>query len=94
MHIEEPYYDHKSGIPKNEYKERLKTTSTVWISNLDESTREEQIYALFSKCGKIKRLIMGLYKNPQTPAGFAFVEYFNHEDALLSINMLHLSKLD
>jgi len=38
-------------------------------------TTEEQVYTLFSFCGEIKRIIMGLNKQEKTPCGFCFVEY-------------------
>ena len=44
-------------------------------------TTEEQLHELFSKCGDIKRIIMGLDKFKRTPCGFCFVEYYSREDA-------------
>ena len=36
---------------------------------------EEQVYELFSRCGDVKRVVMGLDKFRKTPCGFCFVEY-------------------
>ena len=55
--------------------EKLKKSSTLYIGNLSFYTSESQIYELFSTCGEINRVIMGLNKNTKTPCGFCFVEY-------------------
>lgn len=55
--------------------EELKSSSTLYVGNLSFYTTEEQIHELFSKCGDVKRIIMGLDKNKKTPCGFCFVEY-------------------
>lgn len=36
---------------------------------------------LFSKCGDVKRIIMGLDKFKRTPCGFCFVEYYTRDEA-------------
>lgn len=53
----------------------------MYVGNLSFFTTEEQIYELFSKCGDIRRVIMGLDKYKKTPCGFCFVEYYNRADA-------------
>ncbi|KAM3497365.1 hypothetical protein MY10362_009288 [Beauveria mimosiformis] len=57
-------------------------------------TTEEQVYELFSKCGEIKRLIMGLDRFSKTPCGFCFVEYYTHQDALDCMKYVGGTKLD
>jgi nuclear cap-binding protein subunit 2 len=57
-------------------------------------TTEEQVYELFSKCGEIKRLVMGLDRFNKTPCGFCFVEYYTHQDALDCMKYIGGSKLD
>ena len=57
-------------------------------------TTEEQVYELFSKCGEIKRLIMGLDRLRKTPCGFCFVEYYTHQDALDCMKYIGGTKLD
>jgi len=52
----------------------LATSTTLYVGNLSFYTTEEQIYEIFSKCGEIKRIIMGLDRNTKTPCGFCFVE--------------------
>ena len=55
-------------------EEDLEKSTTLYIGNLSFFTTEEQIYELFSKCGEIKRIIMGLDRIKKTPCGFSFVE--------------------
>lgn len=57
-------------------------------------TTEEQIHELFSKCGEIKRLVMGLDRFNKTPCGFCFVEYYTHEDTLDAMKYIGGTKLD
>lgn len=57
-------------------------------------TTEEQIHELFSKCGEIKRLVMGLDRFQKTPCGFCFVEFYNHQDALDCMKYVGGTKLD
>ena len=77
-----PYYQYKENIDK----EKLKTSSTIYIGNLSFHTKETQLYQLFSFCGKIKRVIMGLNRFTKQPCGFAFIEYLNRESAVIAKN--------
>jgi RNA recognition motif-containing protein len=54
------YIDRQQGYGQDEYKEKLKESCTLYIGNLSNYTKEEQIYELFAYCGKVKRVIMGL----------------------------------
>ncbi|KAF9365557.1 nuclear cap binding complex subunit [Mortierella sp. NVP85] len=72
----------------------LANSTTLYVGNLSFYTTEEQIYELFSKCGEIKRIIMGLDRNQKTPCGFCFVEYYHHSDALDCMKYINSSKLD
>lgn len=47
-----------------------------------------------SRCGEIKRLIMGLDRYQKTPCGFCFVEYYTHQDALDCMKYIGGTKLD
>jgi len=59
---------------KFEQEGLLKRSCTLYVGNLSYYTTEEQIYELFSKCGDLKRIVMGLDKFKKTPCGFCFVE--------------------
>ncbi|KAJ4419337.1 nuclear cap binding complex subunit [Gnomoniopsis sp. IMI 355080] len=72
----------------------LANATTLYVGNLSFFTTEEQVYELFSKCGEIKRLIMGLDRFNKTPCGFCFVEYFTHQDALDCMKYIGGTKLD
>ncbi|KAK4238578.1 hypothetical protein C8A03DRAFT_43695 [Achaetomium macrosporum] len=72
----------------------LKNATTLYVGNLSFYTTEEQVYELFSKCGEIKRLVMGLDRFTKTPCGFCFVEYYTHQDALDCMKYIGGTKLD
>ena len=72
----------------------LAKSGTLYVGNLSFYTTEAQIYELFSKCGDIRRIIMGLNKNTHTPCGFCFVEYFTHQDAVDCEKWLNGVRLD
>ncbi|KAI5819233.1 hypothetical protein BZA77DRAFT_350829 [Pyronema omphalodes] len=72
----------------------LKDAATLYVGNLSFYTTEEQIHELFSKCGEIKRLVMGLDRFSKTPCGFCFVEYYTHLDALDAMKYVGGTKLD
>lgn len=87
------YVDRKWGT-EDEFKRALAASTTLYIGNLSFYTTEEQIYELFSKCGEIKRIIMGLDRVNKTPCGFCFVEYYTREDAGDCVKYVNGSKLD
>ncbi|CAK9022941.1 unnamed protein product [Durusdinium trenchii] len=88
------YVDKKSGYDPKKWAEAIKVTRTVYVGNMAFCTREEQVYELFSKCGDIKRVIMGLNRRDKYPCGFCFVEYFTHEQAEQAVNLLNKITLD
>jgi nuclear cap-binding protein subunit 2 len=49
---------------------------------------------ILSRCGEIKRLVMGLDRFNKTPCGFCFVEYYTHQDALDCLKYVGGTKLD
>jgi nuclear cap-binding protein subunit 2 len=88
------YIDRQQGYGTEEYKEKLRESSTLYIGNLSNYTKEEQIYELFSLCGKVKRVVMGLDRYKKTPCGFCFVEYYTHAAAGNAINCLNSTQLE
>lgn len=80
--------------PSPDLEEKLQDATTLYVGNLSFYTTEEQIHELFSKCGEIKRLVMGLDRFNKTPCGFCFVEYYNHQDALDCLKYVGGTKLD
>lgn len=75
-------------------------SATLYVGNLSFYTTEEQMYELFSRVanvpggGGIKRIIMGLDRNTKTPCGFAFVEFYSHDEAVDCMRYVSGTKLD
>ncbi|KAI9494227.1 hypothetical protein BDB00DRAFT_819322 [Zychaea mexicana] len=88
------YRDQLYQGSSNQFVDDLTATATLYVGNLSFYTTEEQIYELFSKCGEIKRIIMGLDRNQKTPCGFCFVEYYHRTDALDCMKYVNGTKLD
>jgi len=88
------YRDNQSRDDWEKHQESLKKSTTLYIGNLSFFTTEEQIHELFSKCGEIKRIVMGLDKFKKTPCGFCFVEFYNHQDAADCVSYINGTKLD
>ena len=84
-----PYYRNK-----NIDKEKLKNSCTLYIGNLSYNTTEIQLYQIFSSCGKVKRVIMGLNRLTHSPCGFAFIEYLDQESAKIARKTLMGTILD
>ncbi|KAF2485133.1 hypothetical protein BDY17DRAFT_277370 [Neohortaea acidophila] len=80
--------------PSPDLEDKLADATTLYVGNLSFYTTEEQIHELFSKCGEIKRLVMGLDRFNKTPCGFCFVEYYSHSDALDCLKYIGGTKLD
>lgn len=79
---------------ETEWRKKLEQSSTVYVGNLSCYTNEYQLYELFSRCGSVRRIIMGLDKFKRTPCGFCFVEYDERLSALKSITYLNRNQLD
>lgn len=69
-------------------------SNTIYVGNLSFYTSEEQIYELFSKCGTIKKIIMGLDRFKFTPCGFCFIIFEDAKDCLNAMKYLSKTKLD
>jgi len=63
--------------------------ASLRITNLSEDVREGDLQDLFSQFGRLQRTFLS--KDPQThiSKGFAFVTYYNREDAQKAINKLN-----
>lgn len=64
-----------------EQERSLRESTTLYVGNLSFYTTEEQIHELFSRCGEVRRIVMGLDKYKKTPCGFCFVEYYTRPEA-------------
>ncbi|KAK8765274.1 hypothetical protein V5799_032110 [Amblyomma americanum] len=88
------YRDQHFRGSRAEQERLLRTSSTLYIGNMSFYTSEEQIYELFSKCGDVKKVIMGLDRFHKTPCGFCFVEYYTREDGENAMRYINGTKLD
>uniref|UniRef100_A0A7S4RVT2 RRM domain-containing protein n=1 Tax=Alexandrium monilatum TaxID=311494 RepID=A0A7S4RVT2_9DINO len=88
------YIDKKSGFSKEKWQEAIKVSRTLYVGNLSFFTTEEQIHELFSRCGEVKRVVMGLNRYKKSPCGFCFVEFFTHEQAAQAVNLLNKTNFD
>ena len=69
-------------------------SSTLYVGNLSFYTSEEQVAALLGRCGRVKKVIMGLHAQKRTPCGFCFVEYFRRDSAVDAERFLDGATLD
>ncbi|XP_076245193.1 cap binding protein 20 [Calliopsis andreniformis] len=88
------YRDQHFKGSRAEQDRLLRNSTTLYVGNLSFYTTEEQIYELFSKCGDIRRIIMGLDKYKKTPCGFCFVEYYQRSDAENCMRYINGTRLD
>lgn len=49
---------------------------------------------VFSRCGDVQRIIMGLDKHKKTPCGFCFVVYYARKDAEDAVKYLSGTRVD
>jgi nuclear cap-binding protein subunit 2 len=56
------YRDQHFKGTRYDQEKLLRLTSTLYVGNLAFYTTEEQIHELFSRCGDIRRIVMGLDK--------------------------------
>lgn len=61
------YRDQHYKGTRYDQEKSLRTTSTLYVGNLAFYTTEEQIHELFSRCGDVRRIVMGLDKFKKTP---------------------------
>ena len=88
------YRDQRFHGTTDQFQACLSKSSTLYVGNLSFYTTEEQVYELFSKCGDVKRIIMGLDRFKKTPCGFCFVEYYTHDEAMNCILYISGTMLD
>eukprot|EP01137_Pigoraptor_chileana_P000658 Opistho-2@37160 len=88
------YRDTKFRGNEDEQENKLRESVTMYVGNLSFYTKEEQIYELFSKCGEIKRIIMGLDRFKKTPCGFCFVEYYTRPESEFCMKYVNGTVLD
>lgn len=88
------YRDKQFEGTKTQQEALLRRSTTLYVGNMSFYTTEGQIHELFSRCGDIKRIVMGLDRNKMTPCGFCFVEYFCRVDAESCMRYVNGTRLD
>merc|ERR1712037_129071 len=88
------YRDQHFKGTRNEQEKLLRQSTTLYIGNLSYYTTEEQLHELFSKCGDVKRIVMGLDKFKRAPCGFCFIEYYAREDCEAAMAYINGTRLD
>ncbi|XP_053747259.1 nuclear cap-binding protein subunit 2-like [Panthera pardus] len=88
------YRDQQFGGNNDEQEKLPKESFTLYVGNLSFYTTEEQIYELFSRCGDVKNMFMGLDKIKKMACGFCFVEYHNRFEAENAMWCLNGTRLD
>lgn len=70
------YRDQHFKGTRYEQEKLLKQSATLYVGNLAFYTTEEQIHELFSRCGEIRRIVMGLDKYKKV--GMSLAKYFTN----------------
>ncbi|CAI4036601.1 hypothetical protein SMKI_15G4500 [Saccharomyces mikatae IFO 1815] len=63
--------------------------NTVYVGNLDPRITKEQLYELFIQINPVLRIKYPKDKVLQTHQGYAFIEFYNREDAQYVIQIMH-----
>ncbi|KAJ1612972.1 RRM domain-containing protein [Cryptosporidium canis] len=87
------YFDRRN-YSRDTWVDKISKSTTIYIGNLSVFTTEEIINEIFSSCGPIKAIYMGLNHQTMQPCGFCFVQYYRHADALTAISTLDRSLCD
>ncbi|KFW03797.1 Nuclear cap-binding protein subunit 2, partial [Eurypyga helias] len=86
------YRDQHFQSSRQLQEKSLKISSTLYVGNLSFYTTKEQIQELFSKCGDVKRIVMGL--GQKTPFGFCFVKNYTRADAEHAMRFINGTRMD
>ncbi|KAH8295028.1 hypothetical protein KR018_005937 [Drosophila ironensis] len=88
------YRDQHFKGSRSEQERSLRDSTTLYVGNLSFYTTEEQIHELFSRCGDVRVIVMGLDKYKKTPCGFCFVEYYTRAEAESAMRFVNGTRLD
>jgi len=69
--------------------DRRDEASTVRVTNLSEDTKDSDLQELFRPFGPVSRIYLAKDKSSNVSRGFAFVNFFNKEDAAHAIEKLN-----
>lgn len=92
---EDSFYREKTFTGTDEeYLEAKRTSSTIFVSNIPTTVKEERIWELFMLCGPVRRVIMGVNRNTLRFCGFCFVEFYSADSASAAVRTLNEFRLD
>jgi len=63
--------------------------ASLRVTNLSEDVKEGDLQDLFSQCGRLQRVYLAKDMTTFQSKGFAFITYYNREDAQKAINKLN-----
>ena len=84
----------ESKMSLDEYFNRLKTTTWIYVGNLSFFTQSNQIYHIFSMYGAVEEVIMGINKKTKLSCGFCFVRMATRTEAEFAVDCLNYSIID
>ena len=64
----------------------METSNTVYVGNLSFYSTEDSLYELFSRCGSIADIKIGI-NDVGHPCGFCFVMYYNPNSDLSTMSL-------
>jgi multiple RNA-binding domain-containing protein 1 len=75
-------------------------TGTVFVKNINFDTTEDNLKAMFARCGRVRSITIAKKKNTKDDGktwlslGYGFVEFNRKQDALLAVSRLNNAELE
>lgn len=88
------YWDRSHYDSPESQLRALHNSSTLYVGNLNFTTRLCHIRYHFENIGPVRTIIMGIDRFKKTPCGFCFVQYYRRCHALMAISYLSGTSLD
>jgi translation initiation factor 3 subunit G len=77
------------GGGKDAASQQQQQEASLRITNLSEDVKEGDLQDLFGQCGRLQRVYLAKDMTTFQSKGFAFITYYNREDAQKAINKLN-----
>jgi len=77
------------GGGKDAQSAQAQQEASLRITNLSEDVKEGDLQDLFGQCGRLQRVYLAKDMQTFQSKGFAFITYYNREDAQKAINKLN-----
>ena len=84
-----PSMRNADGSRNTELAAQRDDSCTVRVSNLSEDVKDSDLRELFRRFGPIQRIYLAKDRETHASRGFAFINFFNKEDAQKAIDKLH-----